>query len=138
MDLSNAFDSIPHGLLIAKLSAYGTSQDACELVRSYLTRRKQRVTIGRDRSSWLELKRGVPQGSLTGPVLFNIFLNDLLFTLEHICDVYNYADDNTLAFHHQNPLVVKGTIETASNMAIQWFLSKIICRRIHRNFKQWY
>ena len=47
------------------------------------------------------------QGSLTG-VLFNIFLNDLLFTLEHICDVYNYADDNTLSFHHQNPLVVKG------------------------------
>ena len=96
MDLSKAFDCLPHGLLIAKLRAYGLTLSACELVASYLSERRQRVKIGNSRSQWKYLEKGVPQGSILGPLLFNIFLNDLFYFIEE-CTLYNFADDNSLA-----------------------------------------
>ena len=62
MDLSKAFDSLPHGLLIAKFRAYGLSLSACDLPSSYLSNRHQRVKINGSRSEWREVKKGVPQG----------------------------------------------------------------------------
>jgi len=121
MDLSKAFDSIPHGLLVSKLSAYGVSKRSCNFIKCYLSGRKQRVKLAASKSRWLCLERGVPQGSLTGPVLFNIFLNDLLLLLKEKCQIYNYADDNSLAFFHNDPQVVKSRLENASESALQWF-----------------
>ena len=121
MDLSKAFDSIPHALLIAKLRAYNFSIDSCELMRSYLTNRKQRVKLEPARSSWQTLQRGVPQGSLTGPLLFNVFLNDLVIQLAEKCDIFNYADDNSLSFHHRDLTTIKNTLESACNDALDWF-----------------
>ena len=74
MDLSNAFDRMPHGLLIAKLHPYGLSMNACQLIVSYLKDRRQRVTVMGECSDWATVNRGVPQGSVMGPLLFNIFL----------------------------------------------------------------
>jgi len=121
MDLSKAFDSLPHGLLVAKLKAYGMSLDACTLVKSYLSNRRQRVKIQNVCGEWKEIERGVPQGSLAGPLLFNIFINDFIYFLEGECDLYNYADDNTLSHHDKNPNVVKHVLEKSSNIAIKWF-----------------
>ena len=121
IDLSKAFDCLPHGLLIAKLHAYGISSKACELILHYLKNRKQTVKIGNLRSEWLNLKTGVPQGSIFGPLLFNIFINDFLFDLKNSCQVYNYADDNTLSFQHKDISIIKQTLEDASEKAIQWF-----------------
>ena len=121
IDLSKAFDSLPHGLLIAKLHAYGVSAKACSFILNYLKDRKQAVKLGNIRSEWLSLKTGVPQGSIMGPLLFNIFINDFLIETKKICDVYNYADDNTLSYSHNDISVVKSTLENAANTAVIWF-----------------
>ena len=95
MNLSKTFDSLNHELLIDKLKYYRLDQNAVELFRSYFPNRYQCCKINNTLEDWRKIIAGVPQGSILGPLLFNILLNDVFFFLKD-ANLGNYADDSTL------------------------------------------
>ena len=95
LDLSAAFDLVPHDLLLKKLEIYGFKESYTEILKSYLSERSQAVWIDHCMSEYLPVDVGVPQGSILGPLMFLIYINDLSSILD--CDASQYADDTTLS-----------------------------------------
>lgn len=120
MDLSKAFDCLPHELLLAKMAAYGLEPASLELLHNYLRGRMQRVRLGSTTSKWLEVLLGVPQGSILGPLLFNIFINDFFMFLTET-EVCNFADDNTLYSCAPSIDAVINDLEIDLQNALLWF-----------------
>ena len=125
VDLSKAFDSVCHGLLLAKLRAYGFSKSAIELMSSYLCGRRQRVKLDNVYSDWRVVKTGVPQGSLLGPLLFNIYINDLNYKVPNT-SLRRYADDTTEYASDVSPMVLEYTINEDLKIVSSWFESNYL------------
>jgi len=91
LDFSKAFDTVPHQRLLNKLKAYGIVGDTYDCIRTFLTRRTHQVVVNSGLSSWLEVLSGIPQGSILGPILFILFINDLPDVVRSKAHVF--ADD---------------------------------------------
>ena len=108
MDISKAFDCLPHCLMICKLFAYGLSRDARALITSYLFRQKQRVKFGSIKSETL------------GPLIVNIFLNDLFYFLKQ-GNMYNYAHDNSMSVSHKELTLLSRQLQAEAEVTFQCF-----------------
>ena len=125
MDLSKAFDTINHDLLLAKLRAYGFSTSALNLLYSYLKNRKQKVVINNKTNSYELVIAGVPQVSTGGPLLFNLLINDLILFL-YTTVLSNYADDNNLCAigndEEETNRVVAKDVQTVINRVFENYI----------------
>ena len=116
LDFQKAFDKVPHKRLLDKLLTHGISGSIHDWIKDWLFERKQRVVINGVSSPWLNVKSGVPQGSVLGPVLFLIYVNDLDDGL--MCKVSKFADDTKLT---------SKVITTQEKEALQSDLDRLTC-----------
>ena len=119
-DLSKAFDCIKHDLLIAKLAAYGFDSHSLSFAFRYLNERKQRTKIHNSYSPYANIACGVPQGSILGPLLFNINICDMLFE-KYECDIASYADDNTSHTYDSDLCTVLSKLKNCTDNLFTWF-----------------
>ena len=119
-DLSKALGTINHSLLLAKLEAYGFSMASLKLMQSYLCNRFQKISVNASFSDWKEIETGVPQGSILGPLLFNIFLSDISYFINN-GNLCNYADDITFYSIEKNLNMVKENLKISFLIMQKWF-----------------
>ena len=114
-----AFDVIDHSLLLRKLALYGMSDCAMELFRSYLNNRQQQcVNVGTRKCSLSTLMNGVPQGSVLGPILFSLYINDLPLYITALCELF--ADDTSLHNHHTDLNILHTSLQNCIDKLIDW------------------
>ena len=106
--------------VLAKLEAYGLDDDSLNLLLDYLSFRKQRTKVGSAYSKWSKIRRGIPQGSILGPLLFNIFINDIFMIIEQL-DICNFADDNSLYSCGERLREIKENLVSDTKRTLNWF-----------------
>ena len=119
--MSKAFDCLNHCLLLGKLEAYGFDTDSIRLMSSYFKDRFNRLRMGETTSSWKCVKRGCPQGSSFGPLLWNLFQNDLTFVMQS--NVSMFADDHQVYEIDKNVSNIETKLQASAQKATSWYES---------------
>lgn len=122
LDVSKAFETVNHPILLSKLFKYGFRGPFFELLSDLLSGRSQRVRVGLQTSSPCYLRAGVPQGSVLSPLFFNIYINDLASAISQ-CSCYLYADDTLLISRHIKFDSALNILQSSANKAIDWYAS---------------
>ena len=118
-DMSKAFDCLHHPLLLAKLRAYGFDERSVDLMQSYFMDRYSRTRIGEFVSSWKSVRKGCPQGSSFGPLLWNLFQNDLTFFIDS--NVCMYADDHQFYESGKDLNLVEANLQECARVVTEWY-----------------
>ena len=119
IDFSKAFDSITHEILISKLSSFGISEATINWFRSYLSNQQQRVILNNHLSDSLPVLYGVPQGSVLGPTLFIMYVNDI-FNILFNSSLKLYADDAVLTLSHKDPHFLLSLMSNDLDLFTKW------------------
>ena len=120
LDFSKAFDTVPHERLLNKLNAYGITNNVHKWIQSFLSDRKQRVRINKSYSDFSPITSGIPQGSILGPVLFIIFINDLPDNVSSNCKIF--ADDTKIYNTTENSQAIQDDINSLMEWSDTWQL----------------
>ena len=131
IDLSKAFDTISHDKLLYKLNNYGIRGNALELIKSYLSNRTQYVSTLGENSSQLPVKFGVPQGSVLGPLLFILYINDIYRSTD-IAKFILFADDTNIFIADK----CKDKVYEIANNVLECVFKYMRCNLLHINFKK--
>ena len=131
-DLSKAFDCIKHGLLIAKPSIYGFDSHSLSFIFSYLNERKQRTKIFNSYSLYVHIAWGFPQGSILGPVLFNINICNMFFFEKYECDIARYVDDNAPQTYDSYLCTVLSRLKNCTDSKFTWFKENHMSRNVDK------
>lgn len=116
-DFAKAFDTVPHRRLLLKLSAYGFKGELLDWISDWLSKRQQRVKLGDHESEWCQVTSGVPQGSVLGPLLFVVFINDLPDEITH--KIKMFADDSKI-IGVINSFEDQKTLQDDINRSVEW------------------
>ena len=125
-DMSKAFDSLYHPLVLAKLKAYGVVENSLCLMRSYFNDRYNRVKLGSVVSDWLKVQRGCPQGSAFGPLIWNIYQNDLTYSVNSDLKLNMYADDHQFYTIGDTPIEVNDKMVDSADSASKWYKANFL------------
>ena len=120
-DFSKAFDSVPHRRLLAKLDFYGIRNSNLQWISSFLSARKQRVTLNGTQSSWHSVISGLPQGTVLGPLLFLLYINDLVIDISS--EIRLFADDCIVCrtiTHQSDCMALQADIDILLNWSNTW------------------
>ena len=118
--MNKAFDSRHHSLTVANLNAYGFSDSSLDLMRSFFYGRLNRAKVSTAKSDWKEMKQGCPQGSSLGPLLWNLYQNDLSHQVSN-ANLNMYADDHQLYTVGSNTNTMKAHLELEATKALAWY-----------------
>ena len=137
LDLRKAFDTVDTQILLKKLEKYGIRNKSLDIIRSYLHQRKQCVIINGYKSNFRDVRIGVPQGSILGPTLFSLYINDLpKISPDMTCLLY--ADDTAIIMKHKSVDNLQNTVDQVMPKLARWLAANYLSLNVTKTYTQHY